>query len=600
MTWYTPLRLLAFVGVIWGVADQGCTRARLARIHVAFAGPQAHDERTRIERAIAGHTSAWAHVGTGGSRRADVVAVIGEASPVQRYLQAHDALLAVRPAGPALEIQDVTRPASVASGSSVCVGVSVARIGLQGAGRIEVSLVDPTTRQTQGHIVQVVPADSPVDRPVRVDVPWLATGSGHQRLAVRARWISGALKQDAPEVEVSILVRAMNIGVAVVEARPSWSARFARLALERLPSIDVQTRVSAAPGIAVLTRAGERGEGGERGEEKGERGGGASVDPQVVLVAGVDALDVAGAARLVRDVSERGRAAVLLLDAPVRRGPWQRLWPDLPGVLRVASVPRTVDLGGHRWLVREWLDMPRVSTGTEALAYVDASPRSPVVLARGLGAGRVVLVSALDAWRWRSAADGAYAQAWQALVQRLAADVPPPVAVSAWVVSASHRREIHLQVRVRPDLAKTTGETAETGGVRAAVVSGTGRTPIALWPAGSGELRGSVAAPATIGLHRIEVAIDGSVAAAGQAVIELVRPHGEAASWQDVERQQRHAAGFAVAERDLPAALERIRISEDASLPRERWWITRQWWFAAIVIGLLGTEWMGRRVARQS
>ena len=64
------------------------------------------------------------------------------------------------------------------------------------------------------------------------------------------------------------------------------------------------------------------------------------------------------------------------------------------------------------------------------LAYLD-SETAPFVVGRAHGAGRILLVTALDAWRWRSESGVAFDAGWRALVQRLAVDVPPPVAVTA-------------------------------------------------------------------------------------------------------------------------------------------------------------------------
>ena len=91
--------------------------------------------------------------------------------------------------------------------------------------------------------------------------------------------------------------------------------------------------------------------------------------------------------------------------------------------------PRVVDVGGHAWKSREWLAVP-LSTQVRPLAYSDTG--SPVIAGRGMGAGRVVLVAALDAWRWRAEEGVAWASGWQSLVRRLAADVPPPVAAKGY------------------------------------------------------------------------------------------------------------------------------------------------------------------------
>jgi hypothetical protein len=55
--------------------------------------------------------------------------------------------------------------------------------------------------------------------------------------------------------------------------------------------------------------------------------------------------------------------------------------------------------------------------------------------------------------------------------------------------------------------------------------------------------------------------------------------------------------GQVVDEADLSAVLRRLDRTSVAD--EARWFVTRQWWFAAIVTGTLGLEWWWRRLARR-
>ena len=251
--------------------------------------------------------------------------------------------------------------------------------------------------------------------------------------------------------DVTVDVRAATVRVAVLEARPTWAARFARLALSAVAGVEVQTEVRVAPGIAARTTW------------RGEGLAAATRDADVLLVGGVDALTAADVARLEAGVRERGQALVLLMDEVPGAGPWRRLWPGFSASLR--SLPTAIigRVGGHAWKLREWLDVS-LSTGGTPLAFLESSA-APIVVGRAIGDGRVVVVTALDAWRWRADSDVAFAAGWRALVQRLGADVPPAVSTTAWTSGRGRARTLHVDVATRPDLLKTAnpGVTATVG-----------------------------------------------------------------------------------------------------------------------------------------
>ena len=250
---------------------------------------------------------------------------------------------------------------------------------------------------------------------VSVAVPWLATRVGEQRLRVVASTPGDDSVRPSAPGDVTVDVRPATVRVDVLEARPTWAARFARLALSDVAGVELRTEVRVAPGHRRPHVVAGAGAGRTR-----------TRDADVILVGGVDALTSSDVARLEAGVRERGQALVLLMDEAPGAGPWRRLWPDFSASVRSVPTPAIGRVGGHAWKVREWLDVP-MSTGGTPLAFLE-SGAAPIVVGRAVGAGRVVLVTALDAWRWRADADVAFAAGWRALVQRLGADVPPEVA----------------------------------------------------------------------------------------------------------------------------------------------------------------------------
>ena len=91
-------------------------------------------------------------------------------------------------------------------------------------------------------------------------------------------------------------------------------------------------------------------------------------------------------------------------------------------------------------------------------------------------------------------------------------------------------------------------------------------------------------------------ATDGSVVSDASVVVDL-SPARTAATWIDVDQMQRMRGAEAVEEAVLGQALQRWR-DRASSPPGERWFPTRQWWFAAVVLVLLGSEWILRRARR--
>lgn len=498
--------------------------------------------------------------------------VAGDPAPVQRALQAREAALALQVDDAALWIASIDAPARVVTGMRVEVMVGVGGVP-RGPGAVLVVLRDAGSGLEQGRAE--VEADAANDGAFVVAVPWLATREGVTRLQVEASHKGKAVRA-APVTDVAVDVGRAGARVAVLEARPTWAARFARLALEGVDGVHLHTEVRVSPGVAVRT--------GTTGQPDA---GHSTDDAEVVLVGGFDALTNQDVARLEGDVRERGRAVVLLADEAPGPGPWTRLWPDPTGAVRHAPRPVIGLVAGHPWQVQEWLN-PTVSTATTPLAYLD-SGSPPFLLGRGLGAGRVLLVTALDAWRWRAAEGVAFAAGWRALVQRLAVDVPPPVAGTAWITGRGRDRSIHLDVAVRPDL-RTDGALSLAAEFDAAARRG---VPLARIEAG--RWRGAVRVTDSAGSRLlVEARMGAQVVGRAHTVVE-VGPAAPPASWEDVERHQAERGALSAGPGTLVEGLTGVR--SRLEIPGAgRWYVTRTWWFAGLALSLLGAEWLLRRL----
>lgn len=573
-----PLRVAGLLAVLGAVLDPGCARARRPVLDVVFAGDVAASQRTRELASIAAEAP-WAtvtdthrpHGRQGAVTSARVV--VGEAAPVLAALEERKAAVAWQATPASLVLAAAAAPARIVSGTRADILVDVGDVP-PAARRLRIVVTDAATGHEQGHAEWTRAASDSRVR-VGVTVPWLATRAGVQRLRIVASAPGDDSVRPSAPGDVTVAVRPAAVRVSVLEARPTWAARFARLALSAVPGVVLRTEVRVAPGITARTSA------------TAPVAATTPPDADVVLVGGMDALTSTDVSRLEAGVRERGQAVVLLMDEAPGDGPWRRLWPDFSASVRSAPAPIPGRVGGHRWKIREWLDV-RLSTGGTPLASLESSS-TPIVIGRAVGAGRVVLVTALDAWRWRGEADQAFAAGWQALVQRLGADVPADVATTAWIRGRGRGRTLEVEVAARPDVVRAgkAGVTATVGSPERAFV---------LQHVEAGRWRGAVRVEAAATeIVRVDARAETGAVREAQAIVDS-RPTALVASWEDVARHQ-DARGHVAAGRDArKVAMHRLRESLRPAND-DRWFVTRTWWFAGLALGALGAEWILRRLA---
>ena len=584
---YAPslFRSLALVGVLGALVDPGCATTRRPTIDIEFAEGVPAPVRERVQARIEAATRNWASVDVDAPgvipRRAsadmttDVRVVVGDAAPVLTSLRAVPAALAVRIADPVLEVTRVSVPTRVAVGVRVGVQVSLAGVPA-GTGRLTLRLSDPTSDQ---ELAEATVDTATTDGTWQGEVPWLPTRVGEHVLRLTAMHSGPMAVRPAFPADAIVDVLPPQVRVEFLDARPTWTARFARLALGAQDGIVVSSETRIAPGVTVRT-TGPADEGRE-----------APLQASVLLVGGVEALTAHDVSRLVRDVRDRGRALVLLLDEPPRPGPWQRLWSGAVGGPRSSPQPLLAHVGTHAWMAREWLAV-LASTDVVPLAYFD-SVRDPIVVGRGLGAGGVLLVTGLDTWRWRAHERADFVRGWQTLVRGLAAGVPAPLSLTAWASGDGTQRSVHADVVVRPDL-----RAAGVDDVRAEIEwSGTTHA-LPLVALGDGRFRGAVrqwkGERASVKVHALQA---GEVVARAQGVIH-VSAIAPTATWDAVERRQRERGHAAATEATLGPALETLH-GTVVSPRRDRWFATRTVPYAMLTTVLLGSDWILRRVRRR-
>jgi hypothetical protein len=323
-----------------------------------------------------------------------------------------------------------------------------------------------------------------------------------------------------------------------------------------------------------------------------------------VIVGAPDALAESDVAGLDAYLRRRAGGVVLLFDqrAP---GPYERLtnagaWITSTDSAVVAIGTNGADTAALRASEVMWpLRFPPTA---DIVAQTPRNPRHsasavPAVWRTAVGAGRLVVSGALDAWRFRdrSRFDGF----WRALIAETAQASPPPVVVQVSNRTPNPGEDVEVRANIR-DAALQESNAAR--GARAAVVgsvtsSNPATEPVTfrLWPGdGVGDLRGAFRAPDEPGVYHVTVSADG-LTATSPLVVAANASHptpddGDlVAAWTQA-RGGRAMPASRLAE--LPAELRRAI----HPTPRpETWYPMRSaWWIVPFAL-LLSAEWWQRR-----
>ncbi|HEY9227304.1 MAG TPA: hypothetical protein VIP11_11690, partial [Gemmatimonadaceae bacterium] len=213
--------------------------------------------------------------------------------------------------------------------------------------------------------------------------------------------------------------------------------------------------------------------------------------------------------------------------------------------------------------------------------------RSPV------GAGRVVVSGALDAWRYRDRAVSAFDRFWQTTLGDLAAASPPPmtVSVSRPVMRPGESADVNVNVRD----ATLSSASSTRASVEARLESDSGAAEsIRLWPSAIGAFTGTIRAPRA-GSYRIVVVSDGARATTPLIVSNIVaRPTPDDRDLVDAWVRARGGRSVASSKLDeLPGALA----SAIRPMPRAETWhpMRSAWWIVPFALALSADWWMRRR-----
>jgi hypothetical protein len=476
---------------------------------------------------------------------------------------------------PAVRIASVSMPASVLPGWSAPVHARIESAGLKGL-RSEVVLESRGVEL--GRAERVWSSDRE-----RWDVAFsfLPPSAGTWPLRLRVAEPSGVA---ARHVDVVTYATARRLAVLAYDARPSWAAAFVRRALESDPVFNVSALSRASRGIAVRS-------GTSPGRLTPE-----TLEPyDLVLVGAPEELEKSDVQALETFARRRGGTVVLLPD----RRPSGACLTLIPAarfeeVLLENSVEITPD-GGPVFRASEIVLPVDPGAGAQPVATVPhGGGRRAVIVRWTVGEGHVVFAGALDAWRHR-AGNAAFGMFWRQHVAAAAASAPAKVEVELSTGIAAPGTRVAVRAQVRPTEIVARGDRLEVPDVSARVVGddGTSRT-VRLWPsAETGRFEGNFEASAA-GRYDVQVALGSGARTDVPFLVQENAVPPERFDRESVSIAASGTGGLVASMADLSPLVRALK-----ALPRPPDMRTvrpaRAWWWTALFVILLGTEWTIRR-----
>lgn len=577
MIWLArALRAAAIAIAVLGVVDPVLTRPLADRPPVAVIDAGDATMSATVARALARSFD----VRTEATAGAVATVMVGHALPAQAP-PLSGALVAVVPplATPSVRVLQIVLPAVTPVGSRVPVDVSLQALGAAGRTLRVDALADGVVLDRQTMAVK-----SPDER-VRVLLAAPALTPGLLPITVR---IADDARPDAAlaaEHVGATEVRALQWRVLVADARPSWASTFVRRALEADRRFVVSSRVSVSRGLAA------------------EAGGAPAnlTDPaalerfDAVVIGAPDALSAAEVQSLEHFARQRGGAVVLLADR-LETGASARLM-GASSLIDVHGVERrriSADVGA---MIATELAIPAaLSPAAEVLATADTRP---AVWSLPLGAGRVVVNGALDAWRYRAREEEGFAAFWSHAIATAAASAPPPVSVSvSRVLRPGAPVEIRATVRAA-QLADTARPTApvDLHAVVSSVDGALAGQSVRLWPAPERGVFSASFSPSA-GRRMYRVAVDATAAdgaSIGTATADVLTGESGVLLPSDLDAWTSAHGGVVLTTAD-PLVVQTAVVSVvTGARPSARVHPMRSLWWWPVFVVLLGGEWWLRR-----
>jgi hypothetical protein len=566
------LRLAAVAIAIAGVIDPVLTGRIRAPLAIELRIPSPSDPDSARGAALRDQlvASLGDQVVTDGTSAPHAVIVIGSA-PLSGAPSAPVFALPLPPGPHSTTILDVRSPRRTAPGQTAPVTASIRGRGL--AGR-----TTSVALELSGSILSTVEhAWTREDERFEARLSFAPPAAGVHRVRVVVR--TAGLEPPAA-ADTVVVTREQSLRVLAYERRPSWPMAFVRRSLENDPLFAVASSSRTSPRAVTSSTDAPQSL--------------ASLDLDrfdAVAVGALDLLDESDLRVLDRFVALRAGTLVLLPDRAMPDAVRRRFGlPPSEEVLLETPVPLQ---GSVPLRASELLLMPEDDGSSDVLASVRrGSLDRPVITAVPHGGGRVVFSGALDAWRYRADASGAFDRFWRALSADAALASPGRIAVSVAPAIARPGDELELSVALRATELRQAAQTITTAAI-SAVLAGSGRQPetIRLWPGTRpGEFEARFRAPAEGG-YTVSASIEGTAAESPLLIAgDVVRPA------RDANAAVAHAAlasGGAVLS-DPAGLAPALAALETGTLETALRPMRSPWWIVPFAV-LLSAEWAWRR-----
>lgn len=569
-------RVTAFGLAALAVVDPAVTSSRLSRPLVAVVANDAATTASLTERVIDALDQRFTVV-RGPIAGAAATVLVGDRLP-DEFAGDNTPLVALLPSvrRHPIRLVTVTTPAAAPLHARVPVEVALNARGAQGR---EVLVELRVDNQVVDEKTIVVGSDSSM---LRATFHTVASTAGEHAILVVAR-PDGATAADSASSVID--VRDKRLHVLFYDPRPSWASTFVRRALEQDPRFSVAHRVVTSRGLSNTA-----------GAVPLSLGDADRLSAFAAIVVGApEQLTDADRGGLERFMRRRGGRVVLLLD-----GQSLRETERLTGVSRWRSTRLAVTApisgpdGSQGIRARElaWpADIP-VGSNVHAISVAPDSSRRAVVWSVPVGAGRLLVSGALDAWHYRDVASG-FDWFWTSTLSNLAAGAPGAISVDLAPSSLAPGDVASVRVTLRD--AFLSDDAVRVARVGAELRSEGDSARLRLWPAEMpGVFDGRVVAPSQPGSYRVVVS-----AGSDSATVPLVvDPGARQPGGDDRDVLAAFASsrgGFVVAEDELRTLPGRLS-SAIRAMPRVETWhpMRSPWWIVPFAL-LLGAEWWWRR-----
>ncbi len=566
-------RLIAATIALGAIIDPAVTSARPSK-RVVFVTTADSARDRRLEDAVVNALQRKFVVARSPMAGSSATVVVGDKLPTSSDDTPTPAFVVVADSNQAgVEIDRVEAPSTATLDERIPVRALVS--ARASAGRsVEVTL------RAGGAVVDRVTSRVRSDSTLSLPLSFVPVALGPVALRISAS-LGGTESSDVADAMLNVVDKRRS--VLFYDPRPSWMSTFVRRALERDPQFVVTSRVVTSRNISTNT-----------GQPPATLVDAATLGTfDAVVVGAPSALSYADVGGLEAFMRRRGGSVIFLLDDPAP-GPFERLtrtsaWSSsrgTPGVFALARDDSTTLRAGD----------VVVPATVPAAATIIAGGRKAVVWENAVGAGRLIVSGARDAWQFRDAGSSTFDRFWRTLIADAAATAPPPLIVETNPALAKPGETVGLRATLR-DVALSADAASTTGTVHASVTATLEPgTRVRMWPEGNiGQFSGVVRAPRQPGVYRFTVAGGGRTAEMPLIVSADARtdaPVSRAVStaWAT----SRGGRLFQV--RDIAKLSTALDAAMEQRSERTTWHPFRAaWWIVPFVLVLSAEWWLRRR-----